>query len=110
MTYAEAQRIREGENGVVLGSHFATPTSRSMVINGYSLRASETGPVGGTPMTIEELHGCGGSFCNYSESANARLVRNKGSTEGDGYGLFVVANCEIKAGEFITVDYGSTFL
>jgi hypothetical protein len=62
-------------------------------------------------MSIEELHGCGGgSFCNYSQSANARLVRDNGSTEADGYGLFVVANRQISAGEFITVDYGSTFL
>ncbi len=110
MTYSRAQRIRESADGHILGTHFATPASRCMVINGFSL-SSGGRQCGGVPVSAQELHGYGGgSFCNYSEQPNARLVRDSGSTEADGYGLFVVANKFIKAGEFITVDYGSTFL
>lgn len=111
MSYQEAQRVREGRHGDILGSHFATPACRSMVINGYTLKTDDDRVRGGVHVSREELQGFGGgSFCNYSPEPNARLVRDSGICEGDGYGLFVVALRDIVAGEFITVDYGSTFL
>ena len=115
ITYAEAQQIREGPMGQSLGSHFATPACRRMVINGFTLMSEESSTSdhtrGGVQMTRQDLHGVGGgSFCNFSHSPNARLVRDKGATEGDGYGIFVVSTRIITAGEFITVDYGSTYL
>ena len=111
ITYAEAQRIREGPLGHIMGSHFATPACRSVVINGYTLDDDDLAVRGGVKKSREELHGYGGgSFCNFDLSPNARLVRDTSTTELDGYGLFVVSLCVIHAGEFITVDYGSTFL
>ena len=101
--------------GHVLGSHFATPACRRMVINGFTLVPDEPDSHesvhGGVSMSRQALHGFGGgSFCNFSHNPNAKLVRDNGVTEGDGYGIFVVATRMIKSGEFITVDYGSTYL
>jgi SET domain len=111
LTYAEAQHIREGPMGHVLGSHFATPACRSMVINGYTLSQDSNTEQGGVKMSRDALQGYGGgSFCNFSSDPNAKLVRDNSASETDGYGIFVVSVRDIQAGEFITVDYGSTFL
>ena len=85
--------MRTGENGEILGQHFATPHARAFVVNGFSLRKTNdmesSKPQSGVPKTLSELHGTGGgSFCNHSNTPNARLVR---SEKDEGYGIFVVA-------------------
>jgi hypothetical protein len=137
MTRAEANRVRKGPNGNILGSHFASiVTARTFVINGYSLKqeakdssdsirkSSQPGdpsssscvngdcvPLqGGIPMLRKDLHGLGGgSFANHSATPNAAFV-------GDDSGhvltlpLFLVATTPIHDGQFIHVCYGKWFL
>ena len=108
----KAEAIRKGTNGKALGSHFATTSSRQMVINGYSFKAPTRAdipyPHGGIPLSQEEWHGRGGgSLCNHSGDCNAELVRD---SEGDGYGIFVIALRDIQPGGFIHVDYGKRFI
>ena len=113
ITDEHATRLRESPGGSRVGTHFATPASRRVCINGYTLASVTTGSMdqGGVPRTLTQLHGMGGgSFCNHSYSPNAELVRDQSSSEKDGRGLFVVAIRDISVGEFIHVDYGRSYL
>lgn len=113
LTREEADKIHDGENGHEKSRHFASPYARDIVINGlaiysHSMTQSDHNSVSGTPITIHDVKGRGGgSFCNHSDNPNAKLER---SSCGDGRGLFVVALRDIQKGEFITVDYGKSFL
>jgi hypothetical protein len=107
-----AEALREGPQGKTLGSHLATTSARSMVINGYSLAADcndNSAPIqGGVPLPRQDWRGRGGgSMCNYDNDPNATLQRD---CSGDGYGIFVIARRDIRAGEFIHVDYGKSFI
>ena len=113
ITDEQATRLRESPCGGSLGTHFATPASRRVCINGYTLKTAGTfdAASGGVPRTLQELHGMGGgSFCNHSATPNACLVRDQSATESDGRGLFVVATHNIAVGDFIHVDYGRSYL
>ena len=110
ITKSEAEVIREMEQGKSMASHFATTSCRSMVINGFSWLDNRfpKSASGGVPLSLSEWKGRGGgSICNHDNHPNAALVRDK---SGDGYGIFVVSNQEIKAGDFIHVNYGNGFL
>jgi hypothetical protein len=106
------RRMSEKE-GLDKGSHFATPHARSFVINGFALYPSplpDPSPASscGAPIAAYDLHGRGGgSFCNHDENPNAEFVT---SPDDEGLGLFVVAKRDIRAGEFINVDYKKSFL
>ena len=109
LTKREAENIRSGPDGKLRSTHFASTSTRSMVINGFSLLDPNciTGQ-GGVPIARSEWRGRGGgSLCNHNDDPNASLARD---TEGDGYGVFVVARRNISAGEFIHVDYGKRFI
>ena len=106
----EADNIREGEHGKRLASHFATPSTKGMVINGFAIYKPplpEPGTVSGTPISRYDIVGRGGgSFCNHSSTPNAKFMA---SYDDDGLGLFIVSTRQINQGEFINVEYGKGF-
>jgi hypothetical protein len=117
----EADRIRKGENGKDIGTHFASCYSRLWVINGFSVISSQKRKPrnesvservsGGVPIHIDDRRWKGmggGSLCNHSDEPNAKLVRSK---TGEGKEVFVVCKEKtIMAGEFINVSYGKQFV
>ena len=110
ITKEKATRIAEGPDGLILSQHFATPFHRGFVVNGYSLKSNERESAfeGGVPLALNDLKGIGGgSFCNHSDTANARLERWEGD---NGCAIFVISIRDIMRGEFIHVDYGQSFL
>lgn len=107
LTKLEAKDIREGPQGQYIASHFATTAHNGVVINGYSVAPT----VGGYRVTVEDMFGKGGaSFVNHCNTPNARMVRDRTKSEGDGHGVFIVSNCAIKSGKFIHVHYGKSFV
>jgi hypothetical protein len=108
LTKSDANAVRNGPEGASRATHFATTAHRGCVINGYSLSPC----VGGIAMSHGDLRGKGGgSFANHCSSGpNAKLVRDNSRTEGDSYGVFLVATKVIKPGKFIHVDYGKAFV
>ena len=110
MTKANAELMRSGPDGKILSSHFASTSVRSIVINGYSVAHTELkdSVQGGVPLARVDWRGKGGgSLCNHSDQPNAILTRDM---TGDGYGVYVIAREDIKAGQFIHVDYGKRFI
>jgi SET domain-containing protein len=101
------------ESGCNTGSHFATPFARTFVINGYEIESDEIvqrerKTVTGTLISMADVKGFGGgSFCNHDDNPNAQFIR---SSKGDGLGIFVMAKRDIKAGEWISVNYNNQFL
>jgi hypothetical protein len=110
---AVADKIRQEANGKYMASFFKTTPAREFVINGISLDCCPLpdptpGKSRGTPLSRREIKGFGGaSFCNHSDTPNAKFVT---LPDEDGFGVLVAAIRDIEPKSFITVSYGSNFI
>jgi hypothetical protein len=116
ITKQKADSVRSSEGGKTKSGHFCSTSVRAMVINGYSVDATQPGQISpnytlsGIPFHIDSPYwrGCGGaSVINHSNNPNAFLQRD---ASGDGYGVFAISQRNISKGDFIHVDYKHRFI